>query len=276
MADTAYSTIYLDEFISGFEQRTSLLRGTVATESLVKGKEAVFLIAKASRSAVTRGSNGLIPASSDDLSQVTVTMKEMHDLVQKTGFNLFAGQADQRRIMQETGMKVINREIDNEIIAALETGTQDVGGSTILTGNLVKNALTVLFNNEIENDGMVYGVVTPAAWMHLSNEAEFTSGDYVDGKPLQRGPEVRRWMNVNWMMHPRLPGVGTSTAKCFLYHRDALGHAVDTKGIQARIGYDDEQDYSYARHTIYHAAKVLQNDGIVVIGHDDTAMSVSS
>lgn len=276
MADTAYSTIYLDEFISGFEQRTSLLRGTVATESLVKGKEAVFLIAKASRSAVTRGSNGLIPAASDDLSQVTVTMKEMHDLVQKTGFNLFAGQADQRRIMQETGMKVINREIDDEILTALQTGTQDVGGSTIFTKGLVNNALTVLYNNEIENDGNVFGVLTPAAWMHLSDVAEFTSGDYVDGKPLQRGPEMRRWMNVTWMMHPRLPGVGTSTAKCFIYHRDALGHAVDTKGIQAKIGYDEEQDYSWARHSIYHSAKVLQNDGIVVVTHDDTTFSTST
>jgi hypothetical protein len=275
MAATAYSTIYLDEFISGFEQRQSLLRGTVATEALIKGKEAVFLIAKASRSAVTRGSNGLIPASSDDLTQITTILKERHDLVQKTGFDIFAGQADQRRIMQETGMKVINREMDDEIIDALETGTVDVSG-TILTKGVVNNALTVLFNNEVENDGQIYGVLSPAQWSHLTDIAEVTSGDFVNDKPLPSRPSMIRWMNVNWMMHPRLPGVGTASAKSFIYHRDAVGHAADVKGIQAKIGYDEEQDYSFARHTIYHGAKKLQNEGIIVLTLDDTTYSANS
>lgn len=275
MAETAYQSIYSDEFISGFEQRQTLLRGTVATEGLVKGRDFTFLIAKASRSAVTRGSNGLIPASSDDLSQVTATMKERHDLVQKTGFNLFSGQADQRRIMQETGMKTINREIDDEIIDALETGTQDITG-TIFSKGVVNNALTVLFNNEVENDGNVFGVLTPAQWAYLTDNEKFTSADYVDGKPIQTGPSRMKFLNVTWMMHPRLPGVGTSAAKNFIYHRDAIGHAVDVKGIQAKIGYDEEQDYSWARHSIYHTAKVLQNDGIVVMTLDDSILSASS
>lgn len=275
MADVAYQSMYQDSFISGFEQRQSLLRGTVATEGLVKGHDFTWLIAKASRSAVGRGSNGLIPASTDDLTQVTATMKERHDLVQKTQFNIFSGQSDQKRIMQETSMKVINREIDDEIIDALETGTQDISGS-IFTKGVVNNALTVLFNNEVDNDGAIYGVLTPAQWAYLTDNSKFTSADYVNTKPIATGPSMLKFMNVTWMMHPRLPGVGTASAKNFIYHRDALGHAVDVKGIQARVGYDEEQDYSWSRTSIYHVAKVLQNDGIVVMTLDDSVLSAST
>ena len=45
MADTAFQTQYRDEFIAGFEQRQSLVRGTVTTEAEVKGNSAVFLVA---------------------------------------------------------------------------------------------------------------------------------------------------------------------------------------------------------------------------------------
>lgn len=274
MAATAPLSVYLDSFITGFEQRTSLLRSTVTTQGEAKGNDFTFLIAKASRSAVTRGSNGLIPASPDDLAQVTVTMKEMHDLVQKTGFDIFRQQGDQMRIMQETGMKVINREIDDNILTALATTSVNVGAAATFSKTLVNKALGKLFNAEIENDGNITGVITPAAWMYLSDVTGFSSRDYNGGAtPLVNGPQVIKWMNVNWIMHPRLTGVGTSSASCFLYHRDAVGHAVNVAGIQAKIGYHEEQDYSWARHSLYHNSKLLQGSGVVKVLHDDTAYS---
>ena len=105
MADTAFQTQYRDEFISGFEQRQSLVRQTVTTEAEVKGNSAVFLVADSgAATAVTRGVNGLIPARADNLTQNSATLAEWHDLVRRTGFNLYASQSDGRRIMQETTM----------------------------------------------------------------------------------------------------------------------------------------------------------------------------
>ena len=77
-----------------------------------------------------------------------------------------------------------------------------------------------------------------------------------------------RWRNCLIVEHPNLPGKGTSSEKSFLFHKIAVGFAVDTGGIQSPVGYDNEQDYSYARASCYMGAVVLQNTGIVVITHD--------
>ena len=96
MAETAYQRQYRQEFIHGFEDRQSRLRSAVTTEAVVKGNEAVFLVARSAAGTgvgaqgVTRGVNGLIVARGDSLVQSTATLTETHDLVRKTGFNIFA------------------------------------------------------------------------------------------------------------------------------------------------------------------------------------------
>src|SRR5215213_1031865 len=164
MAATAFQTQYRSEFIAGFEEKQSLLRSAVVTESVVKGNTATFLVADSGgASAVTRGVNGLIPARSDNLTQTSATLTEWHDLVQKTGFNVFASQGDQRRIMQETSMRLVNRKIDADIIAQLDTATIDTGAAVTATVALVAKALGYLGNAEVPIQDMenMFGVVTP-------------------------------------------------------------------------------------------------------------------
>src|SRR5207244_4447241 len=103
MSDTAFQIQYRQEFIQAFEQHQTLLRETVTTEAVIKGQQAVFLVAgSGAATAVTRGTNGRIPARADANTQNTCTLQEWHDLVRKTGFNIFASQGNQRAIMQMT------------------------------------------------------------------------------------------------------------------------------------------------------------------------------
>jgi hypothetical protein len=284
VADTAFQTSYRQEYIAGFEQRQSLLRAAVTTEAVIKGNSAVFLIADSGgASTVTRGVNGLIPARADNLTQVTCTLTEEHDLVRKTGFNVFASQGDQRRIMQETSMGVVNRKTDSQIITQLNTGTVTPSATAaIMSLQLVTHAKAILGTNEVPFDGNIWGLLTPAAESYLMQVKEFGSADYVTSKPLQgsnaawadrQGYYV--WMGINWIVHPNLPGVGTSAEKCFLFHKNAIGHAIDTGGMSVQVGYDDEQDYSFARTSAYMGAKLLQNSGIVVINHDGSALAAA-
>jgi hemin uptake protein HemP len=37
------------------------------------------------------------------------------------------------------------------------------------------------------------------------------------------------------------------------------------------VGYDEEQDYSWARASAFMGSKLLQNSGVVVITHDGSA-----
>ena len=127
MADTAYQTVYRDEYIAGFERNQSLLRGRVTTEANVKGEKAVFLVSTSSREAVTRGVNGLIPAATGVQTQYECTLEEWHDLPQKTNFDILRAQSKQRDIMMSESQSVINRKIDDQIITQLNTGTLDTG-----------------------------------------------------------------------------------------------------------------------------------------------------
>jgi hypothetical protein len=274
MASTAYQTQYRDEFIAGFEQRQSLVRQTVTTEAEVKGNSAVFLVADSgSASATTRGENGLIPARSDSLTQNTATLAEWHDLVRRTGFNLYASQGDGRRIMQETTMGVVNRKIDSDIITALETGTQDTGAAATGSLSLVMYAVAILGNNAVPLDGNISGLITPGMYAYLMQTKEFASVDYVNNKPFEGGLTMFRWAGVNWIVHPNLTGKGTNAEKCIIYHKSAIGHACDLTSIQTAVGYDEEQDYSFARATAYMGSKLLQNSGVVIVNHDGSAFA---
>lgn len=281
MADTAFQTQYRQEFIAAFEVHQSLVRDTTTTESVIKGNTATFLVAgSGSAAAVTRGVNGLIPARADDLTQTSATLQEWHDLVRKTGFNIFASQGNQREIMQKTTMAVINRKIDDDIITQLNTATQDTGATATATLQMAIRAKVILGVAEVPADGQLFGLVSPAFMGYLQSVPEFGSADYVNVKPL---PDTGfsfsdkvgyyRWLGVNWIEHPNVPGVGTNAEKCFMYHRNAIGHAVDKAGIQSPVGYDEEQDYSYARCSVYMGSKLLQNSGVVIMNHDGSAFA---
>jgi hypothetical protein len=276
MAETAFQTQYRQQFIATFEEKQSWLRSTTVTEAVIKGNTATFLVAgSGGANAVTRGVNGLIPARADDLTQTSATLVEWHDLVKKTDFNIFASQGDQRRIMQETTVGVLNRKIDADIIAQLDTGTVDTGATTTASLALVMKAIAILGIAEVpvQEEENMFGLITPAAFAYLMQVTAFASADYVEVKPFA-GPirRMRRWAGINWIMHPNLTGVGTNAEKCYIYHRNAIGHAMETgNGLDVKVGYDDEQAYSWARASGVFGSKLLQNTGVVQVVHDGSA-----
>jgi len=280
MADSAFQIQYRQEFIQVFEQHQSLTRETVTTEAVIKGQTAVFLVAgSGSASAVTRGLNGRIPARADSLTQNSCTLQEWHDLVRKTGFNVFASQGNQRAIMQMTTMAVINRKIDDLIVNELNTGTITIGStSTTPNVSLFQNARVKLSNASVPWDSNITLLCQPSFLAYMEQATEFANAQYVDVRPYagdtpswKDKPMAYRWRNCLIMEHPNLPGKGTSSEKSFLYHKSAIGHAMDTGGLQSPVGYDEEQDYSYARASCFMGAKLLQNTGVVVVTHDGSA-----
>jgi len=272
---------YRQEFIAGFEDRQSVLRSTCVQEAVIKGNEAIFLVADSgSATAQTRGVDGLISARSDNETQNTALLEEWHDLVRKTNFNVFASQGDQRRIMQMTSMAVVNRKMDDIIIAQLDTAT-NATAATAETASLdmVVDARTILGNAfvDITDEDNMFALVTPAFEGYLMQIPEYASADYVNVQPFT-GParRFRRWAGFNWIVHPRLTGsvgaggAGTSE-QCYFYHRDAIGCAVDTSGIDAPIGYDEEQAYSWCRVSVHMGSVLMQQGGVVQVLHDGSA-----
>jgi hypothetical protein len=278
MSDTAFQTTYRNEFVAGFEIRESLLRKTVTTDGTPKGNSFVFLVADSGgATTVTRGVNGLIPARADNLNQYTATLTEEHDLVRRTGFNIFASQSDGKKIMQETSMGVVNRKIDTQILGELANTTNFAGvAATTATLDMVMQAKTILGNNQVPLDGNLYGTISPAFEAYLMATTEFGNAQYVDQKMFPDMPTQFKWAGVNFIVTPLVTGVGTSSESCFIYHKSSLGHAADTKGLQSLVGYDEEQDYSWARTTIYMGPKLLQAKGIIGMRHDGSKYKATS
>lgn len=272
MATTAPQVQYREEFIAGFEQNQSLLRKTVTTEANVRGTSAVFLVADSGgATAVTRGLNDLIPARPSNLNQYTATLKEWHDLVRRTNFDIYTSQGDGRRIMQAETRAVLNRKIDEIIINELNTATQDTGAATTASLSLIMYALAILGNNSVPLDGNVSAVITPSAYAYLLQQKEFTSVDWINNKPFSGQLTSFRWAGINFVVHPNLPGKATANEKLFVYHKNAIGHVFDMESLSIAVGRDEEQDYSFARASGYMGAKLLQNSGVVVINHNGSA-----
>jgi hypothetical protein len=281
MPDTAFQTMYRREFIAGFEQHVSLLRDTVTTDGILEGNTYVFLVVDSGGAeAVNRGVNGLIPARADNNVQNSCLLTEWHDLVRKTGYNVFASQGNQRQIMQMTSMAVLNRKIDSQIITELNTGTVTVGSTaTIPSIPMLQSGVVKVQNAGVPWDSNITFLCQPSFLAYLEMAPEFSSADYVEMRPYAGSnaswrdkPMGYKWRNMLILTHPGLPGKGTSSEKSFLYHKSAIGQAASTDGLKSPVGYNEEQDYSWARASMYMGAKMLQNAGVVVLTADGTQL----
>lgn len=278
MADTAFQTQYRQEFIKGFEKRQSLARRTVTTETEVNGNEAVFLVADSGgATAVTRGVNGDIPTRPDNLNQNTATLREWHDVPERTNFNIFASQGDGRRIMQMTSMAVINRKIDTDIHSALATASTHAVTMTLTSAaTFLADCLSfkVLLGESNALDDEPFALITPGFQANLMTMTQFTSSDFINLKAFENVSKSKafNWLGINWIVDTDLPGVGSAAATCFVYSKTAIGHACDAERIQTFVGYDDKNDKSWARCSTYLGSKLLQGSGVVVVTHNDNTI----
>jgi len=276
---TANMTMYRNEYIAGFERGGSLLRNCVTTEHMKQGNAVVFLVADSgSATAVTRGSDGLYPARVNNNNQTTLTLVDKSDLPRMNDFDIFSSQGPQREIMFKTSQQVIGRTVDDQILTALDGGTlgTDAAASNDALG-MFFHALTALGNNNagLEQDGDLTAVVSTAFYANLLKTKEFANREYVDVPKLVNGMptpmRMERFIGVNILRHNGLSGVGTSSEKCFMFHKNAIGHAIDKETFNPVFGFNEEQNYSWVRCTAYMAAAKLQNTGIMQMLHDGSA-----
>jgi hypothetical protein len=281
VAETANQTLYRQELIKTFERRHAKLEPRCTTEGIASGGSFVFLVnGSGGASAVTRGVNGRIPGRANSDTQLTCTMEEWHDKPQATRFNIFAGQAGAKRrgAMQEESIGVLNRKADDLVIDALEAGTQYAGlTADTLSVDKAMHAIAIVLTAEVElsfND--VTGLITPAGLAYLMQTKEITSKDYVEMGPLPGLPTMFRWAGITWMVHTALPGAGTADERLFVFHRNAIGLARDRDAMNISAGYNDEDDYYYARASMFMGAKLLQNTGVCSIRHNGSAYAATA
>ena len=262
---------YRDEWVVAFQRGATYLRDQVTTEMMIRGNEAVFPIQGAAPRMSERGVDGLIPSRQRTDSQVRVALREKHTLEKQTSFNIFTAHANLREAMQNSGALTAQREVDDTIIDALSTATNNFSDTAApLTFNRVVDIIAALNTQNVYSSDMVTCLWTPKAWARIKTFNQGTSVDYVDRKLLTGNTDLPfYWVGALHMMHTGLPGAGTANAECFAFAKPAIGHAINEGEIRTSIGYDEEHDYSFARHTLFHGAEVLQQSGLLRFRHDD-------
>ena len=144
---------------------------------------------------------------------------------------------------------------------------------------MFQNGRVKLSNAAVPWDGNITFVCGASFLAFLEEAPEFSKATYVDVKPFAGSdqnpswrdrPMAYRWRNCLLVEHPNVPGLATTSEKAFLFHKSAIGQAANTAGLQSPVGYNEEQDYSWARASMDMGAKLLQNSGVVVFTYDGT------
>jgi len=189
----------------------------------------------------------------------------------------------------------LGRKVDDQITTVLDTTSQSVITLTV-TSKAAILATAVEFSeaawsNDVPNDGQVYAVVTPRYWSQLSLLEQFSDSDWVgsDGQTFRQGPQVGKgrwkdWNGVKWKMQTGLPGAGTSTAKCFIYHKMAVAYAVaqsagnvaGREAVAADITWHGDRAAHFVNHMMSGQACMIDDTGVIEGNLNDTTAIATS
>jgi hypothetical protein len=268
---------YNDEFKMDYDRNQSLLKQTVRNDGAQKGEVVYWDVVDPSDAANVRTRDGDIPVSQLGLSQVSGTMEEHFKKFRIDKFDLFRGNPNTRNAQLMKGRSSINKAIDQAIIDQLDATSVAINSDAAIDFGVKSTFLTwttTLWNNDVEPDGNVWGLVTPNGYAQMETIDDFVSIDYNEIKPLVEGAppigQFRKWLGVNWIRHTGLTGKGGATAKCYIYHGTAIGHQIDGEP-ETYINYDGGQDRYETWVKAVHVAKSILTRGICRAVHNDTA-----
>lgn len=271
---------YRREFIAAFNTSVSLLNDRFTPESMDMGRSAVFDVTAVGGRMQTRSIDGRIPRTNVSDTQVTCTLSEFVKKFEVTDFEAFTSQSNERAKMNHRIMESVNQEHDYTILTELANASTSYSATAApITLDTATKVIATLSANQVPiNPADVTWIISPFMEAKLQNIAGYTNSLYTNSKPLVDGGntfenqrKVKSWLNVSWVVHPNLSGVGSASCTSYLVHRRALGVAVPTNQTRYSAGYDDQDHYHYASATLKMGAKILQNTGILKFIHNDLA-----
>ena len=272
-APNVFHDVFTKEFKYDFERDGPKLLNCVSSQGVVNGDLVYFDVVDPGDEAVEKGRDGRIPSSDLGLSQVSAQLQNHHKKYRIDDFDKFRANPNMAQAMQMRGKGAIVRKIEQLIVDQLDTATANMGAATILsTLAEISEWVEALSLNDVEIDsGQVTGVVSHRAWSQMLRIPEFKSADYTEVKVADRyyATKAKQFLGVNWIMYNGLTGRGTAAAKCYLFHRSAIGHMFD--GLPSPIFFDNKEDaYSGVRFEVKHTAKMLLQRGVIQFVHNDT------
>jgi hypothetical protein len=287
--DQAFITSYEAKVHEVFQRQGSYLKDAVRLKENVVGATAVFQkIGKGI--ATTKSRHGTITPMNQEHTAPSTTLQDFYagdwvDKLDEAKINI-----NERDVIASGGAQALGRKVDDQITAVFDTTTQ-TAVTLATTGTIaafLSDVLTwveAVWANDVPNDGQVYAVVTPRLWSQLMVLDQFQNADYVstEGQTFRDGPAIGRakwkdWMGVKWKMQTGLPGQGTASAKCFIWHMMAVGYAIaasagnvaSREAVSADITWHGDRAAHFVNNMMSGNAVMIDDTGVIEASQDDT------
>lgn len=276
-----------------FQREGGYLRNSVRMKTGIVGLSTTFQ-KSGKGTATTKARHGVVTPMNQDHTSVTCAIEDFYapDYVDK--LDEAKTNIDERMVIARGGAWALGRKVDSQIITALDTTTQSTATITVTSIAAIRGAVAgwveALWALDVPNDGQVFGLITPRCWSQFQMMPEFSESTYVgaDGQPWRVGMPTkgayRSWNGVNWMMHTGLPGLGTATAKCFIYHKSAVGYATgahaqnnaENDAVRADVWWDGSRQAHLITHAMSGGAVLIDDSGVIEGNLNDTTAIATS
>ena len=290
---TSFIGDYQKDLHHVFQREGSMLKDTVFLKDGIVGSTAYFQ-KLGTGTATTKSRHGDIAPMIATHTQPSVAMADFYagdwaDSLDEAKTNI-----DVRMAYAKSGAMALGRKVDDQITTVLDSTSQSTVTYTVTSSAAIQASLITLVEaldaNSVPNDGSRYGVLTPRAYAQAMTVESFASSDYVgaNGLPFNDGVPghrmFREWMNVKWCMLPNLPGQGTSTAKIFVYHKNAIGYAIQkaannvasNENIAADITWHGDRASYFINHCMSGGAVMIDDTGVIEGNLNDTTAIATS
>jgi hypothetical protein len=292
--DTSFITSYEAKVHEVFQRKGSYLKEAVRMKTDVVGSTAVFQKI-GTGVATTKARHGTITPMNQTHTAPSCTLADFYaadwvDKLDEAKTNI-----NERDAVASGGAMALGRKVDDQITTVLDTTTQSTVSLTV-TSKAAILATAIQFTeaiwaNDVPNDGEVFAVVTPRYWSQLMTVDQFQRAEYVgaDGQSFTTGPAVgagkwKDWMGVKWKMQTGLPGAGTATAKCFAWHKQAVGYAsakcagniAGNESVAADITWHGDRAAHFVNHMMSGQAVLIDDTGVIEGNLNDTTAIATS
>jgi len=294
---TSITTSFVQEYMTDlhhvFQREGSMLKDTVFLKDGIVGSTAHFQ-KLGTGTATTKSRHGEITPMNVTHTAPSVALADFYagewsDSLDEAKVNI-----DVRLAYAKSGAMALGRKVDEQITTVLDSTTQSTVTLAVTSAAAIQAGLISMVEaldaNSVPNDGQRYGVLTPRAYAQAMVVESFASSDYVgaNGLPFGEGipghRKLRDWLGVKWGMLPSLPGQGTSTAKCFVYHKNAVGYAIQKadrnvsggENVSADITWHGDRAAYFINHMMSGAAVMIDDTGVIEANLNDTTAIATS
>lgn len=285
--DISFVKQYEREVKHVFQRQGGILRQAVRVKDGVVGSTTTFQkIGKGT--ATTKARHGVITPMNQDHTAITCTLADFYagdwvDKLDEAKIN-----HDERMAIAMGGAWALGRKVDDQILTSFDATTQTTVSWVVTSQAAVRNSLIgmvkALDANDVPNDGQRFAALTPTAFAMAMTVEEFSNSQWIgaNGQPFVDGAPIlqfKNWMGVKWTVHTGLPGVGTSTAKNFAWHKLAVGYATgafagnsaQNDQIAADITWHGDRASYFVNHMMSGGAALIDDTGVIEGDVDDTA-----